>query len=99
MRCRKALRSSTSGALLRSPRTPPHWASKMMEDIDIIKSSLPRIEQIERTVNSTNLKVCKIESKLQQLESKVNKVESACNFLSNECDQHKKELDNANIEI
>lgn len=82
-----------------APSTPPHWAAKMMDDIDIIKTSLPKIEQIEKTVNSTNHKVCKIETKLQQLESKVNEVEAACNFLSNESDQHKKEIDSTKTEI
>ena len=70
-----------------------------MEDIEIIKTSLPKIEHIEKTVNSTNLKVCKMETKLNQLENKVNEVESAVSFLSNESDTQRVEIDKTKTEI
>ena len=48
---------------------------------------------------STNLKLCKMETKLQLLETKVIEVESSCNSISNERDKQRKELDSTKTEI
>jgi prefoldin subunit 5 len=79
--------------------SPPSWASEIINDIKAIKSSLPKIENIEKTVNIINLNVSEMEVKIKTLETKVTEVESACSFISNESDRQKSELKEAKTEV
>lgn len=82
-----------------SQTVPPAWAAQIIEDIKAIKTSLPRIEHIEKTVNSINLKVSELETKVNKLETKVTEVEASCSFISSESDKQKIELRDAKSEI
>ena len=69
---------------------PPSWALKMMDDIKTIKDALPKIEKIEKTVTTINLKVYDIEIKLGQLERRVQNCEDSCSFVSDGFENQKK---------
>ena len=66
------------------------WALKMMDDIKTIKDALPKIEKIEKTVTTINLKVYDIEIKLGQLERRVQNCEVSCSFVSDDFENQKK---------
>lgn len=78
---------------------PPVWASELIEDVRQIKLSMSKIDQIERTVNTINMKVSDLEVKVNSIEPKVFDVEKSCSFISGENDDRKRELEKARAEI
>lgn len=64
--------------------SPPQWATQIMEDIKIIKNSVSKIENIEKTVNQISIKVETLETKMKTMEIKVNEIEKSSTFISGE---------------
>jgi len=58
------LQSPPGQFLTTASTVPPPWASTIMEDIKSIKSDVARIENIEKLVNSMNLKLKDLETKI-----------------------------------
>ena len=61
---------------------PPPWITVIMDDIKSIKTSVAKIETIEKTVNIINLKMNELESKIQTIEHRVTDVEKATTFIN-----------------
>lgn len=74
------------------PSNPPAWAAGLIEDVKTIKSALPKLDQIEQTVNKIKTKLSAIETRVTHLETKVTDIETSCNFISNQHDQQNKEM-------
>ena len=71
---------------------PPPWAISIMDDIKTIKSRVEKIDNIEKLVNSMNLKLNELDSKVKNIESRVIEVEATSSFIGEKYDQHNKEL-------
>ena len=54
---------------------PPPWALSMIEDIKNIKTSVARIETVEKTVNSISFKLQILELKVSTIDNRVQEVE------------------------
>ena len=78
---------------------PPQWAIEIMEDIKTIKSSMSKIDSIEKFVNKINLKVENLETKVKTIDSKVTETEKSSAFLNSEVESTKKKLKNAEEEM
>lgn len=48
---------------------PPPWAIQIMDDMKVLKESIPKIDKIERTVSNISLKINEIETKIKQMET------------------------------
>ncbi|MES9881875.1 MAG: hypothetical protein ABW185_13435 [Sedimenticola sp.] len=70
-----------------------------MSDIKQIKGEIQKLSEIEKTVQSTNMKVTQMETKIHSLETKINEVELSCTFMSNEQDSQKAELKSTKAEL
>lgn len=84
-----------------TPQTPiffqmsqatPGWAACMMEDVRAIKEALPKIEKIEKVVNSISLKMSEFEAKLASVETRVDTIETSCNFINDSYEKQKSEF-------
>ena len=78
---------------------PPNWVSELIEDVKHIKLSMTKLDQIERTVNTINMKVSDLEMKVNSIEPRVTEVEKSCSFISYENDIRKKEVEGASAEV
>ena len=74
---------------------PSAWVSSLMEDIQTIKSKVEKIDNIEKIVNSMNLKLGELENKVKSIESRVLDVEKANTFVSEKYDSQSQELKTA----
>ncbi|XP_053398799.1 uncharacterized protein LOC123556557 [Mercenaria mercenaria] len=81
------------------PSIPPPWANELIQDMKSLKQSLPKIENIEKTVNRISAKVSEIEVKLNTIETRVDAVEQSCSFINSEAELQKNELKEAKKEI
>ena len=81
------------------PQPPPQWASSIMEDIKSIKSTVSKIESVEKTVNSISVKLGEMESKVNSMDKRIIEVEKACSFISENYDAHDKELQHVKGEV
>lgn len=79
-----------------SQQSTPVWATDLINDVKSLKLSS---QNVEKTVNTINLKMSEFETKLVKLETKVNEVETACTFISSEYDRQRNELSTAREEI
>lgn len=61
---------------------PPPWAISIVEDIKSIKTSVAKIENVEKTVNSISLKLSKLETKVDTIDKRVVDVEAHSTFIS-----------------
>lgn len=77
----------------------PGWVSELIQDVKQIKLSITKLDQIERTVNSINMKVTDLELKVNSMEPRVFEVEKACTFISDENDERRKELERTKAEV
>lgn len=71
---------------------PPNWAVSLIEDVKSIKSALPKIDQIEQSVNSIKLQITVMETKVSTLEAKCNDIEKSVSFITDEYDSQKNEI-------
>lgn len=71
---------------------PPPWATSIMEDIKIIKISVAKIENVEKTVNSISLKLNELETKVSSIDKRVVEVEKACTFVGEKYDQQQNDI-------
>ena len=81
------------------PPPPPPWASELLEEIKQIKTKLQTMDEIKKTVNSINVKVCDLEGKMKTLETRVTETEKSSNFIEKEYETNKKELKTAKSDI
>ena len=72
------------------PPAPPPWATELLEEVKQIKTKLQSIEKIEKTVNSINVKVSDLETKMKALDTRVNETEKSCQFSSSVAETNKK---------
>jgi uncharacterized coiled-coil protein SlyX len=79
--------------------TTPSWAIPLLEDIRDIKAALPKIDQIEKTVNSMCVKLYDMETKVTVLESKVNEFEKSISFIDTSVDESKTDLTKAKDDL
>jgi hypothetical protein len=79
-----------------SQQSTPVWATELINDVKSLKLSS---QNVEKTVNTINLKMSEFETKLVTLETKVNEVETACIYISSEYDRQRNELNAARDEI
>ena len=77
----------------------PNWLPELINDVKQIKLSMTKLDQIEKTVNTINMKVSDLEYKVNVIEPRVTEVEKSCSFVSSENDDRKKELERARSEI
>jgi hypothetical protein len=70
--------------------TPPPWASELLEDMKVVKHKLQSIDKID--VNSINVKLCDLETKLQSMDARLSDAERFCDFFSRESDATKRDL-------
>jgi septal ring factor EnvC (AmiA/AmiB activator) len=84
-----------------TPQTPnffpmsqaaPAWAACMIKDVRAIKEALPKIEKIEKVVNSISLKLTEFEAKLASVETRVDTIETSCSFINDAYEKQKSEL-------
>ena len=73
--------------------------SELIQNVNQIKLSMTKLDQIERTVNAINMKVSDLEGKMNSMEPRVSEVEKSCAFISGENDDRKKELERTKVEI
>lgn len=71
---------------------PPSWALPMLEDIRALKTVIPEIENIGKTVSCINLKLSEMETQFKDLEVKVNVIEESVQFRDKEFENMKKDL-------
>ena len=74
---------------------PPAWVSSLMEDIQTIKSKVEKMDNIEKIVNSVNLKLGELENKVKTIESRVSDVEKYNSFVSEKYESQSQELKTA----
>lgn len=60
------------------------WVSELIEDVKQIKLSMANLDQIERTVNTINMKLSDLEIKVNSIEPRVIEVERSWSFMSGE---------------
>ena len=77
----------------------PNWLPELINDVKQIKLSMTKLDQIEKTVNTINMKVSDLENKVNIIEPRITEVEKACSFISDANDDRKKELELARSEI
>lgn len=82
----------TQGTPSQGIASPPSWLLPMMEDIKALKSIIPKIETIEKTVSTMNIKISEIETKFKDLEIKVNGIEESIKFKDKEFESIKKDF-------
>ena len=78
---------------------PPSWATEIMEDIKSIKSSMAKIDNIEKMVNKMTVKVDTFETKVKAIDTRVNDVEKSNTFLSDTYEDTKTKLKSADSDI
>lgn len=81
------------------PTGTPAWALPLIEDIKAIKSALPKIDMIEKTVNSMSIKFSEMDIKVTELESKVNDIEKSVSFIDNHFESQKEDIKQHKNEI
>ena len=81
------------------PSIAPNWLPELINDVKQIKLTMSKLDQIEKTVNTINMKVTDLETKVNHIEPRVTEVENSCSFTSNENDIRKKELEKVKSEI
>ena len=89
------------------PHPPPqplasrsqNWVADLINDVKHIKLSMNKLDQIERTVNTINMKVSDLELKVNSIEPRVTEVEKSCSFISYENDNRKREVESARAEV
>ena len=79
--------------------TPPPWAVKLLDDVNMIKQKFQSIDKIEQTVNLINTKVTDLETKMASLETRLTANEQSCQFISDANEQNKNELKQAKENI
>ena len=79
--------------------TPPPWAVKLLDDVNMIKQKFQSIDKIEQTVSLINTKVTDIETKMASLETRLTANEQSCQFISDANEQNKNELKQAKENI
>ena len=83
---------SQMGFGFQPPTAPPPWATKLLEDMELIKQKFDKIDKIEKTVNLINSKVNDLETKMQGLETRLSENEKSCQFISNANEENKKDI-------
>lgn len=78
---------------------PPNWATELISDVKQMKSSLTKLDQIEKTVNLIHMKVTDLETKVSSIETRVDNVEKSCQFMSSENEDRKRDLAKAKTDI
>ena len=58
--------------------SPPPCASELLDEIKIIKEKLYKIDIIEKTVNTINIKINDIETQVKAMDHRTSDVENAC---------------------
>ena len=91
--------NTSPSALQGSNLAPPAWASELIDDVRQIKSTLTKIDNIEKTVNSIVVKITDLETKVGGMETRLNDVEEACNFISGQNDSNTNGLSKAKSDI
>ena len=81
----QALQSSPTVGL-----TPPPWAIEIVKDIKTIKSSVAKIEKIERTVDRISTKIDNLESIVKSMEIRMEDSEKGMQFINKEFGNSKK---------
>ena len=81
------------------PSIAPNWLPELINDVKQIKLTMSKLDQIEKTVNTINMKMTDLETKVNHIEPRVTEVENSCSFISNENDIRKEELEKAKSEI
>lgn len=82
-----------------APSLPPAWALPLLDDVKSIKAALPKIDQIEQSVKSMNLKITAFESKLSTLENKIQEIEQSASFMNTAYEEQKGELKETKSEM
>ena len=78
---------------------PPSWATEIMEDIKSIKSSMTKIDNIEKMVNKMTVKVDTLEKQVKTIDTRVNDVEKSKEFLSDAYEDTKTKLKSADSDL
>ena len=79
--------------------SPPPWASELLDEIKQIKEKMFKIDKIEKTVNTINIKVNDIESQVKTMDNRISDVENTCQFIGSEFDSTKKDFKDSKTEI
>mgnify|MGYP002153692291 FL=1 len=69
---------------------PPPWS--MIEDIKNIKTSVARIENVEKTVNSISIKLRNLEQKVSTIDNRVQEVEKSSSYISDQFESQSADL-------
>jgi len=93
------LQSPPGQFLTTASTAPPPWASTIMEDIKSIKSDVARIENIEKLVNSMNLKLKDLETKITNVDKRLNDVETSTTFLSDKYEEQSSSIKAAKSDV
>ena len=64
-----------------------------------IKTKLQKIDEIKQTVNSINLKVSYLESKMKTMDTRINETEKSCQISASESEANKKYIRSAKADI
>lgn len=78
---------------------PPPWASEILAEIKTLKLVMPKLEQIETTVNSINVKMKELDTKVTHIETRVTDVENSCSFINDKHEKQTNELKHAQTEV
>jgi hypothetical protein len=81
----------------------PPWATSIMEDIksmnNLLKISVAKIDNVEKTVNSISTKLTDLEIKVKNIDERVADVEKSQMFVSNQYDEQSVDIKNAQDRI
>lgn len=78
---------------------PPRWAVELMEDMKVIKSSLSKIDSIEKSIKLINMKFTDLETKVVDVEKRVKETERSCEFLSVDADTFRYDIKHSKSEL
>lgn len=74
---------------------PPPWVVSIMEDIKSIKTKVDKIDNIEKTVNSINLRLNDLDLKVKDIDKRMIDVESSATFMGKRYEDQSQELKTA----
>lgn len=91
---------SASGSVLgASTSSQPQWATQIIDDLQSIKTSVSKIESIEKLVQQIHIKVDDLESKVKTIDNRVGECEASNKFVSDQFEEQKTKLRTADEEL
>ena len=79
--------------------SPPQWATQIIQDIQSIKASVSKIDNIEKLVHNISKKVDDLETKMKTLDVRVGDCEKSSSFIDSQFEEQKKKLKSADEDL